>query len=106
VIQLTQNAASAVKSAITKAADPVGGLRIVVEAGGCAGMKYSIGLVPAGKPEDLVVEQDGLKVFVDPTSAPLLSGTTIDYVSSLEGAGFTFSNPQAKESCGCGKSFR
>jgi len=106
VIQLTQNASAAVKSAISKAVDPVGGLRIMVESGGCAGMKYSIGLVPEAKPEDLVVEQDGLKMFVDSASAPLLTGVTIDFVSSLEGSGFTFNNPQAKESCGCGKSFR
>ena len=106
MIQLTQNAANAVRSAISKATDPVKGLRILVEAGGCSGMKYSIGLVADAKPDDYVVEQDGLKLFVDKTSAPLLTGTTVDFVSSLEGSGFTFNNPQAQGTCGCGKSFK
>lgn len=106
MITLTDNAATAVRNAITKATNPVTGLRITVEAGGCAGMKYLIGLVAEPKAEDVVVQQDDLKLFVDPSSAPLLAGTTIDFVSSLDGSGFTFNNPKAQESCSCGKSFR
>ena len=105
MIQLTDSAASAVRSAIEGAAHPVGGLRLQVEAGGCAGYKYMMGLVPDGAPDDVVVEHGGIKLFVDPASIPLLQGVTVDFVISLEGSGFTFDNPTATSSCSCGKSF-
>lgn len=105
MIHLTESAANAVRSAIAGAPQPVDGLRIMIEAGGCAGFKYVLGLVPQPEPGDLVVEDRGIKVFVEPASAPQLNGTMIDFVVSLDGSGFTFNNPQAKSSCGCGKSF-
>ena len=105
MITLTQSAASALQSAFTTSTDPVEGLRIFVEEGGCAGYKYMMGLVPTAESSDVVCEDRGVKVFVDPSSASLLTGTTIDFVVSLEGSGFTFNNPQAKSSCSCGKSF-
>jgi len=105
MIHLTDNAASALRSAIEGAEHPVGGLRLMVEVGGCAGYKYMMGLVAGGEPEDAVFESEGIRVFVDEASLPHLAGTTVDFVSSLEGAGFTFDNPQAAWSCSCGKSF-
>ncbi|GAB4358649.1 MAG: iron-sulfur cluster assembly accessory protein [Oricola sp.] len=105
MIHLTNSAISAVRNAIDGAADPVGGLRIMVEAGGCAGYKYMMGLVDAAQPEDIVIEHDGVKLFVDQQSHDLLNGTTIDFVVALEGSGFTFDNPNAQSSCSCGKSF-
>ena len=105
MINLTDSAVNAVRSAITGAGKPVGGLRIMVEAGGCAGYKYMMGLVPEADPDDTVIEQNGVKVFVDTKSHELLAGTTIDFVVALEGSGFTFENPNAKSSCSCGKSF-
>ena len=105
MINLTDSALNAVRSAIADAAGPVGGLRIKVEAGGCAGHKYLMGLVNEAEPDDTVVERDGVKVFVDMNSHDLLAGTTIDFVVALEGAGFTFENPNANSSCACGKSF-
>jgi iron-sulfur cluster assembly accessory protein len=105
MIHLTESAASAVRSAIAGAPEPMTGLRIMVEAGGCAGFKYAMGLVAEPTPGDVVVEDRGVKVFVEPRSYLSIEGTTIDYVSSLEGSGFNFNNPQAKSSCGCGKSF-
>jgi iron-sulfur cluster assembly accessory protein len=105
MIQLTASAASALQSAISTATNPVKGLRIAVEAGGCSGHKYLMGLVAEGKPEDLQVESNGVQVFVDPSSATLLNGTTIDFVVGLDGSGFAFRNPQAQSSCSCGKSF-
>jgi iron-sulfur cluster assembly accessory protein len=105
MITLTDSAVNAVRSAISGAADPVGGLRIMVEAGGCAGYKYQMGLVREAEPDDTVVERSGVKVFVDMKSHELLSGTTIDFVVALEGSGFTFDNPNAKSACSCGKSF-
>ncbi|MGO8917374.1 MAG: HesB/IscA family protein [Stellaceae bacterium] len=105
MIQLTESAVNAVRSAIAGAKQPVEGLRIMVEAGGCAGLKYMMGLVSDVNPADLVVERSGVKVFVDNSSVSYLDGTTVDFVIGLEGSGFTFDNPQAKSSCSCGKSF-
>ena len=64
-----------------------------------------MGLVAEINPDDIVVENDGIKVFVEQDSASLLAGTVVDFVSSIEGSGFTFDNPQAQNSCSCGKSF-
>ena len=105
MINLTDSALNAVRNAIATAGKPVDGLRIMVEAGGCAGLKYNLGLVDEIDPGDTVIERDGVRVFVDPKSQEHLAGTTIDFVIALEGSGFTFDNPNAKASCGCGKSF-
>ena len=105
MINFTNSALNAVRSAISGAAEPVGGLRIMVQAGGCAGYKYMMGLVREPEPNDTVVERDGVKVFVDMKSHELLAGTTIDFVVALEGSGFTFDNPNAQSACSCGKSF-
>jgi iron-sulfur cluster assembly protein len=105
VVQLTESAANALRSAITGAGTPVEGLRIAVQAGGCSGFQYAMGLVSQVEPGDLMFENRGLRVYIDPASVPLLQGTTIDFVVSLQGSGFTFDNPQAKSSCSCGKSF-
>ena len=105
MIILTDSALNAVRNAIASAAKPVDGLRIMVEAGGCAGYKYNLGLVDEIDPDDIVIERDGVRVFIDTTSQAYLAGTTIDFVVALEGSGFTFENPNAKASCGCGKSF-
>ena len=82
-----------------------GGLRISVLPGGCSGFKYSLVIEDASAEDDLVIGQEGFRVFVDPFSAQYLSGVTIDYVSSMQGSGFTFSNPNATGGCGCGSSF-
>lgn len=82
-----------------------GGLRVSVQPGGCSGFKYSLVIEDSTADDDVVLEQDGFKVFVDPFSAQYLSGVTIDYVSSMQGSGFTFSNPNATGGCGCGSSF-
>jgi iron-sulfur cluster assembly protein len=105
MIHLTESAVNAVRSAIAGASAPVEGLRIAVDAGGCAGFKYTMGLVAEINPEDLVVEREGVKVFVDRKSLIYLDGTTVDFVTDLQNSGFTFDNPLAKSSCGCGKSF-
>src|SRR5450631_4343282 len=104
-IHLTQSAADAVRTAMAGAAEPMNGLRIVVEAGGCAGFKYMLGLVAEPSPGDLLVEDRGIKVFIDPQSLPSIDGTTIDFVMNLQESGFSFNNPQANSSCACGKSF-
>jgi len=105
MIHLTESAVNALRSAISGAGVPLEGLRIAVDAGGCAGFKYQMGLVAQPDPDDAVVESEGVKVFVDRESLPLIAGTTVDFVIGLQNSGFTFDNPQAKSSCSCGKSF-
>jgi iron-sulfur cluster assembly accessory protein len=105
MINLTENAISAVRTAISRADAPIEGLRLAVDAGGCAGFKYMMGLVTKADPDDVVVERDGVKVFVDPDSVMYLDGTTVDFVIGVQNSGFTFENPQAKSKCSCGKSF-
>lgn len=105
MINLTQSAVNAVRMAIDGAKDPIAGLRIMVESGGCAGLKYKMGLVTKNEEGDLTFESSGLKLFIEPTSISYLQGTTVDFVIGMEGSGFVFDNPQAKSSCSCGKSF-
>ncbi|WP_018319615.1 iron-sulfur cluster assembly accessory protein [Bradyrhizobium sp. WSM2793] len=105
MINLTDSAVNAIKSAISSSTHPTGGLRIMIEAGGCNGFKYKMGLAEEAKPDDTVIECDGLKVFVDNKSREHLVGTTIDFVMALESSGFTFHNPNATANCSCGKSF-
>ena len=82
-----------------------GGLRVAVMPGGCSGFKYSLVIEDKVADDDMVLDQTGFKVFVDPFSAQYLSGTIIDYVSSMQGSGFTFKNPNSTGGCGCGSSF-
>lgn len=105
MIELTEIAAGAIRSAIDSASTPIAGLRVTASAGGCSGYQYQMGLVASADPGDLRCESQGLAIFTDPHSAARLEGTTIDFISSLEGSGFSFNNPQAKSTCGCGKSF-
>ncbi|PEQ11756.1 iron-sulfur cluster assembly accessory protein [Novosphingobium sp. PC22D] len=105
MIVLTDSAVEAVRSAIDKAEAEPAGLRIQVEAGGCAGYKYMMGLVGQPEADDAVIASGGVSVFIDPISQPLIAGTTIDFVVALEGSGFTFENPNASSRCSCGKSF-
>ena len=83
----------------------VGGLRVAVQPGGCSGFKYSLVIEDRSGEDDFVLDNDGFKVFVDPFSAQYISGVTIDYVSSMQGSGFTFKNPNSTGGCGCGSSF-
>jgi len=105
MIRLTSSAVDAVKTAMARASEVPGGLRIQVETGGCAGYKYMMGLVQAPQAEDEIVTFEDVSVYIDAASQPLLAGTTIDFVVALEGSGFTFENPNAEQSCSCGKSF-
>lgn len=105
MITLTENAISAVKSALSKAAEPAEGLRIMVEAGGCAGFKYMMGLESTVRDGDAVIDADGVKVYVDTRSQPHVAGMTVDFVTGLESSGFVFDNPNAADKCACGKSF-
>jgi len=83
----------------------LGGLRVAVQPGGCSGFKYSLVIEDKSAEDDFVLDNDGFKVFVDPFSAQYISGVTIDYVTSMQGSGFTFKNPNSTGGCGCGSSF-
>jgi iron-sulfur cluster assembly accessory protein len=82
-----------------------GGLRVSVQPGGCSGFKYSLVIEDKNAEDDFILDNDGFKVFVDPFSAQYISGVTIDYVTSMQGSGFTFKNPNSTGGCGCGSSF-
>ncbi len=82
------------------------GLRVFVSGGGCSGLQYGMALEGEERDFDTVLEKEGIKIFVDPTSMMYLQGATIDYVDNLMGGGFRIDNPNAVSSCGCGHSFR
>ena len=104
MIQLTEAAASALHSAIATMPTSIAGLRLVVQSRGCAGFQYEMGLVEQVKPEEISCESRGVKILLDPSSAALIFGTTIDFIDSQEGTGFSFDNPHAKSKGGCSKS--
>ncbi|MEZ5452446.1 MAG: iron-sulfur cluster assembly accessory protein [Thiothrix sp.] len=105
MITLTDNAQKALGRFIKGADTPIAGLRIGVSGGGCSGLQYSMNLVETKSDGDLEVPFPELTVFVDPESAPKLAGLTVDFIDSIDGSGFKFENPNATNSCGCGKSF-
>lgn len=105
MITLTESATQAVSRFISSSESPVIGLRIAVSGGGCSGMQYGLKLETEIGADDQVVQFGDLKVFVDAASAPLLEGVTMDFIDNMTESGFKFSNPNAKASCGCGKSF-
>ncbi len=90
---------------MAKSGGAAAGLRIAVTDGGCAGMKYQMGLEATAGDEDTVLNFGAVTIFVDPNSQPFLSGVVVDFVEGIEGSGFKFDNPNATSSCGCGKSF-
>ena len=105
MISLTEKAARKVQSLLLEEGKPEWGLRIRVVGGGCSGMSYELGWDDEASAEDNVIESQGVKLYVDPKSAPYLSGSEIDFVdNSMMGAGFAITNPNVKSSCGCGQS--
>ena len=106
VLSLTDAAASKLRDLTKEEANPNIGLRVYVYSGGCSGYRYGMMLEDQPSPEDNVLESNGVKVYVDGQSIPLLKGSSIDYVDTLMGAGFTVVNPNAVSGCGCGSSFR
>lgn len=105
MLNLTPSAISAVEKFIKGSATPVAGLRIAISGGGCSGFQYGMSLEENKSEDDVVVEYGAVTLLVDPLSAPLLEGVTVDFVDSLSGSGFKFENPNASSSCACGSSF-
>ncbi|MBO3461368.1 iron-sulfur cluster assembly accessory protein [Aetokthonos hydrillicola Thurmond2011] len=85
---------------------PTKGIRLSVKDGGCSGYEYGMDVTSSPKPDDLVIQQGKVLVYVDAKSAPLLDGVVIDFVEGVLESGFKFINPNATENCGCGKSFK
>ncbi len=104
VVSVTENAATEVTSLLALSENAGKTLRIFVEQGGCSGMQYGM-VFDEKRDGDLVSEQKGVRILVDSISAQYLRGTVVDFSDALTGGGFKISNPNAKQSCGCGKSF-
>jgi iron-sulfur cluster assembly protein len=81
------------------------GLRVAVMPGGCAGFRYALNIEDGPQDDDIVIERDGLSIFVDVFSGQYLSGAELDYVETMQASGFKFTNPNASGGCGCGDSF-
>ncbi|MBE9046090.1 iron-sulfur cluster assembly accessory protein [Pleurocapsales cyanobacterium LEGE 10410] len=81
------------------------GVRLAAVDGGCSGFEYTLDIVDSPEADDLVFKQDEINIYLDSESAPVLDGVVIDFVENLIQSGFTFENPNATDSCGCGMSF-
>ena len=104
VLSLTDAAAIRVREIIDKAERPIAGVRVGVKNGGCAGMSYTLEYAEGAKPGEDVVEDKGVKVFVDPKAVLFLLGTEMDYQTTKLAAQFVFKNPNQTSACGCGES--
>jgi iron-sulfur cluster assembly protein len=106
IVSLTDAAALKLAELTKEETNPEIGLRVYVYSGGCSGYRYGMMLEDQPTPEDNVLHANGVRVYIDNNSVPLISGSEIDYVDTLMGAGFTVNNPNAVSGCGCGSSFR
>jgi iron-sulfur cluster assembly accessory protein len=105
MLQLTDKAVEKVKELLAAEEKSGYGLRVVVQGGGCSGFQYGLTWENDEKPNDNVLEFDGLKVYIDAMSGLYLEEVKIDYVDTLQGSGFKIDNPKASGTCGCGSSF-
>lgn len=105
MIQLTENAVSKVNEIMSQQTPRPQGLRLSVVGGGCSGFQYSMAFENNRLPLDKIYDYEGLKVYVDQASLLYLDNCRVDYVETMEGAGFKFDNPNVTSTCGCGSSF-
>ncbi len=103
MISLTESAATKIKTMLETRDDI--GIRPGVQGGGCSGFSYKLEFVKQEQDKDRIIEDKGVKIYIDPKSYLYLMGTEIDYIDELNQAGFKFVNPNAKRTCGCGESF-
>jgi iron-sulfur cluster assembly protein len=104
-ITLTPDAVSRLRNVLDQQQAPEAALRVFVTPGGCSGFSYGMSLDQEFATDDLLVQQDGVKLVVDAFSKEYLDGAQVDFVDSLMGGGFTVVNPNAAKSCACGQSF-
>jgi iron-sulfur cluster assembly accessory protein len=105
LVSLTPAAAEKIRALMADEAD-VSVLRVAIEGGGCSGFQYGLGFDHGAQEGDLELECEGVKVVVDPFSAPYLRGARVDYLETIQESGFKIDNPNAVSSCGCGHSFQ
>lgn len=105
MVNITEKAAEKVKGILAEKGAPQGALRVFVAGGGCSGYQYGMAIAQEAEEDDFVLEYAGVRLLVDPESAPLLKGAEIDYVEDIMKSGFTIFNPNASKSCACGSSF-
>jgi len=105
MIQVTQQAVVKVKELLAAEKKDGYGLRVAIQGGGCSGFQYGLTFENTQRPNDEVLDFDGLKVYVDAMSQMYLQGAKIDYLETLQGSGFKIDNPNSSGSCGCGHSF-
>ena len=103
-VELTPSAAARVAAIASKQGKPAI-LRLSVDGGGCAGFRYKFGLADAIESDDVIAEQDGVRLVVDSVSLDLVRGSAVDFVENMGGASFRVTNPNAASGCGCGTSF-
>jgi iron-sulfur cluster assembly protein len=107
MVTVTEKAASKIKELMAQEPEgEISVLRIAVQGGGCSGFQYALGFDRGPQDGDNEIEMHGVKVVVDPYSAPYLTGSEIDFVDALMGAGFAINNPNVQAACGCGSSFQ
>ena len=106
VIKLSDNAANRIKEIMSKADNSAIGVRVGVKSGGCAGMSYVMEYAKESKKDEEVIEDKGVKVFIDPNAIMYLLGTEMDYKKDKFSSQFVFINPNETERCGCGESFK
>lgn len=106
MLTITEKAATRAREVLKERGLEQGALRIFVAGGGCAGYQYGMTLIRDADKDDVVSEQQGLKLIVDPDSALLLEGAEVDYVDDLMSSGFVIHNPNAVQNCACGHSFQ
>jgi iron-sulfur cluster insertion protein len=104
MLTITSTAEGKIRELMLEEPDTIG-LRVFVKGGGCHGYQYGMSFESKMSEDDTLIEKGDVRVIMDSQSAPLLTGTEIDYVESIQGSGFAIKNPQAKTTCGCGSSF-
>jgi iron-sulfur cluster assembly protein len=107
MVTVTESAAAKIKELMAQEPEgEISVLRIAVQGGGCSGFQYALGFDRGPQDGDNEIESQGVRIVVDPYSAPYLLGTEIDYVDALQGGGFAINNPNVVAACGCGSSFQ
>jgi iron-sulfur cluster assembly protein len=106
LVTITEAAAAKAKALLEARELPEGALRVFVAGGGCSGYQYGMALARSAEEDDLVLEQSGVRILIDPESAQYLGGAEIDYVDDVMKSGFSIFNPNATKSCACGSSFQ
>jgi iron-sulfur cluster assembly protein len=106
MVNITDKAAEKAKALLAARELPDGALRVFVAGGGCSGYQYGMALARSAEDDDLILEQSGVRILVDPESAQYLQGAEIDYIEDVMKSGFSIFNPNATKSCACGSSFQ